>query len=58
MVDTGTTPLMVCEALPPGRGAALLGDAREELHSASLLTAGLLITSPPYHDVTDQWNWS
>ena len=33
-----------------------LGDARLELKGASAHNAKLLLTSPPYHDMTDYWN--
>ena len=33
-----------------------LGDARTELEEMSGQSVRLLITSPPYHDVTDYWN--
>ncbi len=33
-----------------------LGDAREELEEMPRQNVRLLITSPPYHDVTDYWN--
>ena len=37
-------------------GSALLSDARDALQEGTELNAGLLITSPPYNDVTDYWN--
>ena len=37
-------------------GSAALSDAREALRREPKLAAGLLITSPPYHGVTDYWN--
>lgn len=33
-----------------------LGDARKELEGMTQRNVKLLITSPPYHDVTDYWN--
>ena len=38
------------------RGKALLGDAGSVLQESPPLSAGLLITSPPYRGVTDYWN--
>ena len=38
------------------RSTALLGDARTKLRHIRRRRATLLITSPPYHDVTDYWN--
>ena len=38
------------------RSTALLGDARTKLRRIRRRRAKLLITSPPYHDVTDYWN--
>ena len=37
-------------------GSAVLADAREALRNIPPIGAGLLITSPPYHSVTDYWN--
>ena len=38
------------------RAITRLGDAREELEELPRHDVKLLITSPPYHDVTDYWN--
>ena len=38
------------------RSATRLGDAREELARMSPRRVKLLLTSPPYNDVTDYWN--
>ena len=42
----------------PGRtaGCVVLGDAATVLREWRRLDAGLIITSPPYNDVTDYWN--
>ena len=37
-------------------GTALLGDSRQELPQQNPADASLLVTSPPYCDVTDYWN--
>ena len=37
-------------------GAAVLGDAAEQLQRLTPVKAKLLITSPPYQGVTDYWN--
>jgi len=38
------------------RSSTRLGDARKELDEMPRRDVKLLITSPPYHDVTDYWN--
>ena len=38
------------------RSGAFLGDARRKLPQLRRRRTKLLITSPPYHDVTDYWN--
>lgn len=38
------------------RSSTRLGDARKELDEMPKHRVRLLITSPPYHDVTDYWN--
>lgn len=38
------------------RSSAFLGDARRQLTRMRRRRVKLLITSPPYHDVTDYWN--
>ena len=39
-----------------GHGTAVLGDARLVLKDMDAMNAAMMITSPPYHAVTDYWN--